>query len=777
MRKIKKFTPIILFGLAALILTCEKVPDYCGKGSWYDPNFEFCFGSTKHPRCGGKDYNPLTQGCVDGAEVGCLCSNGDPVPFGTPCAGYALTTAATPTDGGRVTRTPSKDYYRAFDIVTLNAAANPGYVFIGWAGAENLDYTATSAEVIMDKNKPMVAMFRPLDAPGTLITTAFPENSGTITREPYAAVYDTSEKTQVAITAKPNTGYTFTGWSGASNSKNAAIKLTMNDSKTLVAMFKPKVYTLTASAIPLNGGAVFVNGTALSKPISQDFGTEIEAIAVAADGYYFAEWTGAAKGLGNPAKFSVADGDMEFAANFKQGAPPTPRDTSRQLFPVTIVLGETGASVMGGAYAAGAVVTVNAGRTVNGLAFKNWTSESDGVKFAKTDSAKTTFVMPANAVTVTANFGVGKYKVTISSAGTNPTGGGNYAEGDTVDITAGTPPAGRRFKNWAVTEGGGSGLTLANANNAVTSFIMPANEVTVTAAFELINTTGVTTYAVTISSTGTGATGGGNYPAGETVIISAGTPPTGRIFKNWTTASDSVTFANANNSTTSFTMPADAVTVTANFAAVNTVTVSTTGAGAAGGGGYMTGDTVTIYAGTPPTGRIFKNWTTASAGVTFANANSEITTFIMPSNAVTVTANFELQLTDTLSCGDHVCRSVTIGTQTWMAENLNYAVDSSWCRGEGGPVFNPSTNRFETLSKDEIQANCKTYGRLYQWASAMDIEAKYNSTKWNGSDVGHQGVCPAGWHLPSRAEWDALVTAAGGSSVAGTKLLPATKLS
>ncbi len=67
-------------------------------------------------------------------------------------------------------------------------------------------------------------------------------------------------------------------------------------------------------------------------------------------------------------------------------------------------------------------------------------------------------------------------------------------------------------------------------------------------------------------------------------------------------------------------------------------------------------------------------------------------------------------------------------------------------------------------------SNCATYGRLYNWATAMGIDASYNNSYWDGSDVNHQGVCPPYWRLPSNADWDALMTAVGGSSTAGTKL-------
>ena len=66
---------------------------------------------------------------------------------------------------------------------------------------------------------------------------------------------------------------------------------------------------------------------------------------------------------------------------------------------------------------------------------------------------------------------------------------------------------------------------------------------------------------------------------------------------------------------------------------------------------------------------------------------------------------------------------------------------------------------------DNLDSNCDTYGRLYDWATAMNNSASSNAVP---SKV--QGVCPAGWHLPSDAEWDLLMDTVGGSSTAGTKL-------
>jgi Fibrobacter succinogenes major domain (Fib_succ_major). len=87
-------------------------------------------------------------------------------------------------------------------------------------------------------------------------------------------------------------------------------------------------------------------------------------------------------------------------------------------------------------------------------------------------------------------------------------------------------------------------------------------------------------------------------------------------------------------------------------------------------------------------------------------------------------------------------KTVKIGRQTWIAENLNYEAKDSKCYGEGGQVasFDEKTNTqtYSTISNAEIRANCNKYGKLYNWKTAMK-------------------ACPSGWHLPSDAEWDKLL--------------------
>ena len=83
-------------------------------------------------------------------------------------------------------------------------------------------------------------------------------------------------------------------------------------------------------------------------------------------------------------------------------------------------------------------------------------------------------------------------------------------------------------------------------------------------------------------------------------------------------------------------------------------------------------------------------------------------------------------------------KTVPIGTQIWMAENLNCDVEGSMCI-------------------DNSIANCSTYGRFYNWATAMALPSSCNSSICNAFvNSPHQGICPDGWHIPTNAEWNTL---------------------
>jgi len=115
--------------------------------------------------------------------------------------------------------------------------------------------------------------------------------------------------------------------------------------------------------------------------------------------------------------------------------------------------------------------------------------------------------------------------------------------------------------------------------------------------------------------------------------------------------------------------------------------------------------------------------------------------------------------------------TVKIGTQTWLAKNLNYAVEGSKCYGEGGRVYDYDEDDWIELSNAEVQANCAKYGRLYDWPTAMDLPPNCNENSCSSQiQSKHRGICPSGWHIPSYDEWNVLIEAVGGEYTAGTKL-------
>jgi uncharacterized repeat protein (TIGR02543 family) len=140
---------------------------------------------------------------------------------------------------------------------------------------------------------------------------------------------------------------------------------------------------------------------------------------------------------------------------------------------------------------------------------------------------------------------------------TDQTNASPYAEGVTVSIKA-VPATGYRFVNWTATAG-----SFASATAAQTTFTMPAADVTITAHFEEgVEYTLTMAASPVVGGTATDLTGTSPYLEGDVVSIQA-TFASGYQFVSWTALAGS--FSNANTPVTSFTMPAQDVTVTANF--------------------------------------------------------------------------------------------------------------------------------------------------------------------------------------------------------------------
>jgi len=249
------------------------------------------------------------------------------------------------------------------------------------------------------------------------------------------------------------------------------------------------------------------------------------------------------------------------------------------------------------------------------------------------------------------------HRVTVVDSFAEESGAGGYFLDETVIVESGSRD-GYTFAGWTTADN----IVLDDPAQTEPSFTMPDNDVTVTALWEAISTEEpATEYTVTVKDSHAAITGAGAYASESLVTINAGTR-SGYTFEGWTTSND-VAFASASTPTTTFTMPASDVTVTANWKAVSidppkpateyTVTVNESHAETTGAGTYASASTVTVNAGSR-SGYTFEGWTT-SDGVVFASADSATTTFAMPAKNVTVTANWTVA-NETLSKTTHAVK-------------------------------------------------------------------------------------------------------------------------
>lgn len=120
-----------------------------------------------------------------------------------------------------------------------------------------------------------------------------------------------------------------------------------------------------------------------------------------------------------------------------------------------------------------------------------------------------------------------------------------------------------------------------------------------------------------------------------------------------------------------------------------------------------------------------------------------------------ITFNPALDYGTLIDVDGNVYKTINIGTQTWMAENLKTSKYRT-----GYPIPNVANNNWVSLSSgawryyDDLLVLNDTYGKLYNWYAVNNIS----------------NLAPAGWHVPSDNEWTTLINYLGGQGVAGVEL-------
>ena len=434
-------------------------------------------------------------------------------------AQYTLTLNAT---DGSITPNPAGGTYDDGTSVTLTATADSGFEFTGWSG--DASGTTNPLTITMDADKTVTATFAPIQRTLTLNAT-----NGSVSAAPNPSTGSYDDGSVVTLTATPDSGYEFTGWSGDASGMTNPVNITMDADKTVTANFSPIQRTLTINA---TNGSVSTNPNPSGGAYND--GTSVTLTATPDAGYQFDGWSGDASGTTNPLSITM-DADKTITAMFS----PIQR---------TLTINATNGAVStnpnptGGTYDDGTSVTLTATPDA-GYQFDGWSGDASGT------ANPLSITMDADK-TITALFSPIQRKLTLNttngsvSTNPNPTSG-TYNDGTSVTLTA-TPDAGYQFDGWS---GDASGTT-----NPL-SIIMDADK-TVTAIFSRIQRTltiNATNGSVTVSPNPVN----GTYDDGTVVTLTA-VPDSGYQFDAWS--------GDATGTTTQITITMDAnKTVTASF--------------------------------------------------------------------------------------------------------------------------------------------------------------------------------------------------------------------
>ena len=490
------------------------------------------------------------------------------------------TLSVTASGPGSVTLSPPGGVYTAGTSVTVTAVPNADSVFLGFSGG--LTGTTNPQVVVVNANTSATASFAAL-----FDVTASAAGPGTITLAPPGGTYPAG--TVVTVTATPDAGSAFSGFSGALTGTTNPQQLTVDSDKIVSASFGAQ-FALTVVASGPGSVTLDPPGGVYTA------GTSVTVTAVPNADSAFLGFSGDLTGTTNPQIVIVNAGTnatATFATLFDVAASATG--------PGTITLAPPG-----GTYPAGTVVTVTATPDA-GAAFA-------GFSGALTGTTTPQLLTVDGDKTVSAAFAA-QHTLSVATSGpgtvTLEPPGGVYAEGASVTVTA-VPDPDSTFLGWS---GGLTGTTnpqvvIVNANTSAT------------ASF-------ATLFDVAASATGPGTIAldppGGTYPAGTVVTVTA-TPGASAVFAGFS--------GDLSGTTTPQLLTVDAdKTVAASFVGQHTLSVAANGPGSVTldppGGVYDSGTPVTITA-TPDLDSAFVGWSGDLSGTTnplvvVVNANTSAT--------------------------------------------------------------------------------------------------------------------------------------------------------
>lgn len=395
---------------------------------------------------------------------------------------YLIETSVLPEEAGTVTE---GGIYHYNDTITLEATANPGFVFIGW----NDSITDNPRNIVVTQDSLFTALF---DIKQCLVTVEVsPEDAGIVTG---GGNYSYGSVIQLEATA--NEGHEFMHWDDGVTDNPRTV--TVQGDSVFVALFSTFQYEIITEAAPVEAGIVTGGGV-------YDHGTVATLTATSNEGYSFICWHDGI--VSNPRDIIVTQ-DGYYKAMFSKNAP--------QQYTVMVVSNDSSLGIVigGGTFDEGDTIEI-AARPYDHARFTRW---DDGIA----DNPRSIIV--GRDMTLTALFEA-RPLYTISVTAENPTmgtvyGEGVYIEGTTISIGA-TPYQGYHFTGWQDGE----------MNNPRT--ITVTENASYTASFA---ETPITTHTLTVNCNEElgfiiGSTSG-SYVAGTEVTIAA-IPRDGYRFDKW----------------------------------------------------------------------------------------------------------------------------------------------------------------------------------------------------------------------------------------------------
>lgn len=369
----------------------------------------------------------------------------------------------------------------------------------------------------------------------------------------------------------------------------------------------------------------------------------------------------------------------------------------------------------------GSTVTITAS-VGSSKEFKGWSVDQGTVTLADASKSETTFTMPDEDVALSFSEADVLYKISTDSHITIDDGRNSVPQGTTITVTAEEAGRGYQLDGVAVSD---NTVSVSSLGSRKYSFIMPANDVTVTASYSELSG-----YAVTVTS-GKAANdySDNKFYAGDNVTITANDPQAGYRFKEWKVTSGNVTLEDTTSDVTTFTMPAANVQLEAVY---EKITYKLTVNNGDGDGEYTAGTKVNLTADWPADGKEFSSWKVTSGTANVSSSDRFYAVITMPAQDVTVEAVYK----DGPSADNNYIDGITQNQECLKNSAITFTAVGD---GMGNTNPNPGDYRYRPTGYAIGNVNGSYNNSSYKTTMSISTTGKYTLTVNFTKDVYKDG--------------------------------------